>query len=191
MKISPCKRISRAAGVVGVAVCAGTVALGLSLLTVRPASAGGFQHAERLATSSLTPGSGAPTPAGSDTAISLKGVSEYRSFETNGAFEYQADGLMTYSGCGEGMPKFRNTFEVLVSNSDWAIKLKPLDIPQAALFAVVHTGSSIYYYTFYSEPTASQAWNDGIAVAVKGEVPIEKGELRQLLVAGFGIFLVS
>jgi hypothetical protein len=63
----------------GVAVCVGTVALGLSLFTVRPASAEGFRHAKMLATDS-------PSASLTDgVAILIKGDSEYTTYDrTNG-----------------------------------------------------------------------------------------------------------
>ena len=116
----------------GVAVCAGTIALGLSLFTVRPASAGSLRHAEMLAAGSLTPGSGRQMPADNNAAIYLKGVSEYRSFETNGALlDRETEDIELFrQGCA---------WRMVFKNAKWEFAppqptdLPPPDSPQAMM----------------------------------------------------------
>lgn len=152
---------------VGMAVCMGAVTLGLSLFTVRSASADGFRHGEMLAADSLAPGSGGPMPAESDTAIYLKGVSEYSNFETNGALrDRETEDIELFrQGCA---------WRMVFKNSKWEFAPpQPTDLPMPdsaqAMMEILRTNR---HARFQHKPTpsdpgdVSEVANDGTNVYI-------------------------
>jgi hypothetical protein len=103
------------------------------------------------------------------------------------AEEYSAEGEITYSTGTNHVPLFTRSFQVVVSNCTWSIRVtvtQETDPTPVKRFEVVYDGQSIYYYKYLGIPAGSPVVNKGVAEIDDGPIPYENASFANYIWLG-------